>query len=181
MLVQVVLQCVPAPSDTHHHMSAKDLNGKKEKMKKMRPQWAAEKKAKHTHEWMRRVSHKHTHTYTHTHTAQVHRHANSPEWWCLAGPCCCVRPCCTPVCAPASRLPLPLSTLHTPFPHHHHHHQGRLLPCQLAKRAERGGIIKTPKRFSLASSHPCIWAPFHHPLFFRGGQADGGSGWGWAV
>lgn len=25
MLVQIVLQCVPAPSDTHHHMSSKDL------------------------------------------------------------------------------------------------------------------------------------------------------------
>lgn len=27
MLVQIVLQCVPAPSDTHHHMSSKDLRG----------------------------------------------------------------------------------------------------------------------------------------------------------
>lgn len=25
MLVQIVLQCVPAPSDTHHHMGSKDL------------------------------------------------------------------------------------------------------------------------------------------------------------
>lgn len=25
MLVQIVLQCVPAPSNTHHHMSPKDL------------------------------------------------------------------------------------------------------------------------------------------------------------
>lgn len=53
VLVQIVLQCVPAPSDTHHHMSAEDLRGKKkekkEKKKKTRPQWAADKMAKHTH------------------------------------------------------------------------------------------------------------------------------------
>lgn len=50
VLVQIVLQCVPAPSDTHHHMSAEDLSEKKkENKKKTRAQWAADKMAKHTH------------------------------------------------------------------------------------------------------------------------------------
>lgn len=77
VLVQVVLQRVPAPSDTHHHMSAKDLCGKKEK--KMRPQWAADKMAKHS--CMNETIGPQTNApYTQTHTAQVHGHANSLKW-----------------------------------------------------------------------------------------------------
>lgn len=73
VLVQVVLQCVPAPSDTHHHMSAKDLCGKKERKEEENKALVGGRQNGKTHSCMNETSGPQTHARIHTDT-----HSTSP-------------------------------------------------------------------------------------------------------
>lgn len=66
VLVQIVLQCVPAPSDTHHHMSAEDLREKKRRRKEEENKASVGGRQNgKTHSCMNKTTGpQHTHTHT---------------------------------------------------------------------------------------------------------------------